>query len=260
MSRIEHRRDAGRSPRASAGASAVARTTNAGGIMIDRKTTIEPLSWGNSRRRISSGSRRHLIAVASAVALCAGLTNVARAVPLCGAGPRMNCQAAESTGLIINSTTHNRLAWKWLKGAATTLESFGMPTDSTTYALCIYAGTSAAAVAEIDIAPSATLWHPIATTGFRYRDPSGSSDGIREVVLKAGAAGVAKAVVRGRGANLTVPAGPLPLPVTAQLVNSATDGCCEEVYDDAVVNENDAARFKASTIATDLYVAASGNL
>ena len=229
--------------------------------MNGRKTTMERLCWENSGRRIAFASRWQLIAVASAVALCAGLTSAARAVPLCGAGLRMNCQAAGRTGLIINTTPRKRLAWKWLKGAATTLESFGAPTDSTAYALCIYAGTSTAAVAEIDVAASATLWHPTSTAGFNYRDPHGSSDGIRNVILKAGTAGEAKAVVRGGGANLpSVPAGPLPLPVTAQLVNSATGVCFEEVYDDAVVQENDAARFKASTMATDLYVAASGSL
>src|SRR5262245_58251748 len=244
-----------------AGGSAVDKTTHSGAIMHDCKTTMERLNGKNSGRRIAFASRRQLLAVASAMTLSAGLTSAARAVPLCAAGLRMNCQTAGRTRLIINTTPRKRLAWTWLKGAATTLDSFGAPTDSTAYALCIYAGTSSAAVAEIDVAASATLWHPTSTSGCNYRDPHGTSDGIRNVILKAGTAGEAKALVRGGGANLpSVPAGPLPLPVTAQLVNSATGVCFEEVYDDAVVTENDAARFKASTMATDLYVAASGSL
>src|SRR4030095_14163532 len=162
--------------------------------MNDRKTTTERPSWENSGRRIAFASRWQLIAMLSAVA---GLTSAARAGPLCEAGLRTNCQAAGRTGLIINTTPRRRLAWRWLKGAATTLNRFGAPSGSSAYALCIYAGTSSAAFAEIDVAASATLWHPTSAAGFNYRDPHGRSDGVRNVTLKAGTAGEAKTVVRG---------------------------------------------------------------
>jgi hypothetical protein len=182
---------------------------------------------------------------------------------LCDKGRQVDCRSASRSLLIknVSNDARDRLTWRWQKGAATTLADFGAPTGTTAYALCLYAGTSTAAIAAADIAPSAKLWSAKGTRGFRYRDPSGSSDGIRKVILEAGVAGKAKVVVRGEGANLpAVPAGPLPLAVTAQLVNNATDVCFEDVYDDAVVKENDAERFTASTITTDLYVAASGSL
>lgn len=194
--------------------------------------------------------RRRLIGVACAAVLCGEIAAAASALPLCGAGLQGNCRAAERSPLILrNSPAHakDRLSWGWLKGAATALEDFGVPTGTTAYALCIYAGTSTAAIFEADIAPSATRWSPGGTTGFRYRDPSLSSDGIRKAILKAGAAGKAKAVVRGRGGALPdPPAGPLPLPVTVQLANSANPVCFEGVYDGAGVKQNDAEKFKAT--------------
>ena len=88
------------------------------------------------------------------VVLLAGVAGAARAAPLCGAGLRRNCQAARSTRLVVgNSTDHAKdsLSWDWLQGAATTLEQLGVPTGSTEYAPCIYAGTSTAAIAEAAI-------------------------------------------------------------------------------------------------------------
>ncbi len=181
--------------------------------------------------------------------LCAGLASAAGAAPLCGAGLQTNCRSAGRTRLVIRNSpddAKDKLVWKWRKGAATTLADLGAPTGATAYALCIYAGTSSVAIAAADIAPSATLWRPTNTTGFRYKDGAGSSAGIRKVILKAGGAGKARAVVRGKGANLPdPPAGPLPLPVTAQLVNSTTDVCFEAVYAGATVN--DAATFTGGT-------------
>jgi hypothetical protein len=114
------------------------------------------------------------------------------------------------------------VVWKWLKGAATTLEEFGMPAGTTAYALCIYAGTASIAVAEI--APSATFWTPAGSTGLKYKDTTGSSDGVQKVILKSGAAGKAKALVKGKGTNLPdPPAGPFTLPVTTQLVNDSNN-------------------------------------
>jgi hypothetical protein len=65
-------------------------------------------------------------------------------------------------------------------------------------------------------------------------------------VLRSGRAGRAKALVRGRGANLPAePVPPLALPVTAQLVHDSDGTCFESVYDAADVIRNDAGQFKA---------------
>ena len=39
--------------------------------------------------------------------------------------------------------------WKWIKGAATTIAEFGLPTGTTAYTLCLYAGTAALGDATI---------------------------------------------------------------------------------------------------------------
>src|SRR4029453_16500882 len=186
-----------------------------------------------------------------AVLLSTGLASAARAASsdLCGNGFRDDCRSAGRSRLSIENSTNDakdRLAWRWLKGAAATLPQFGVPTGSTAYALCIYDGTSTTAIAEADIAPSATLWRPKGTTGFRYRDPALGFGGIGALLLKAGATGKAKAVVRGKGMSLPDPSGPLTLPVTVQLVNSSNDACFEGIFDVAAVKKNDDESFEAS--------------
>jgi cysteine-rich repeat protein len=161
---------------------------------------------------------------------------------------RANCRdALKSLLLIKNSQTDDnkdKLIFKWIKGAATTVEEFGLPTGTTSYALCLYAGT--AAIASATVPPSATLWAPAGTTGFKYKDPARAQDGIQKIILKAGAAGKSKALVKGKGANLPQPpAGPLALPVTAQLVNDANAVCFEGVFDTADVIKNETEQFKA---------------
>lgn len=164
-------------------------------------------------------------------------------------GIRSGCRSAQKSALLIKSSdpdTKDKLIFKWLKGEATTVEDLGTPAGTTSYALCIYAGTAAIAVATIP--PSATLWSPTGSTGFKYKDASGSADGIQKIGLKSGAAGKAKALLKGKGANLPdPPAGPLALPVTAQLVNDANAVCYEGVFDSASVKKNDAQQFKAKT-------------
>lgn len=203
---------------------------------------------GSSRGHTVRASRSHLITVATAVVLCAGFASGARAATLCG-GIQASCRTADRSSLRLKNSsndTQDRLAWKWLRGAATTVADFGMPTGTTQYALCIYAGTSTAAIAEADIAPSSTLWGVRGTTGFRYKDRALTSDGIRKVRLAAGDTGQAKVVVTGKGANLPdPPAGPLALPVTVQMVNSSNSVCFEGSYNSADVKTNTAVLFRA---------------
>ena len=167
----------------------------------------------------------------------------------CDPAIRTTCRSALKSLLLLKNSSDDekdKLVWKWLKGAATTLEELGVPTATTAYALCIYSGTSAAAIAEADIPPSATLWQPSGSTGFKYKDPARTQDGIQKALLKAGAAGKAKALVKGKGTGLPdPPAGPLTLPITAQLVNSGNIVCFEGVYDTADVIKNEADQFKA---------------
>jgi cysteine-rich repeat protein len=185
---------------------------------------------------------------------CEG-TNLCTAGQCDGAGScvgtiRTGCRSALKSSLTIKNPSgdKDKLIWKWLKGAATTLGEFGSPTTTTEYALCVYAGTSAVPIIEAEVAPSGTLWAPAGTTGLKYKDPAGTADGVTKVTLKEGVAGKAKALLKGKGADLpNPPAGPYTLPVTAQLVNSDNSVCFEGVYDLADIKKNEAEQFKAKT-------------
>jgi cysteine-rich repeat protein len=163
--------------------------------------------------------------------------------------PRISgCKAAGKSLLLLkdNATddSKDKLTFKWLKGAETTLGELGTPASTTHYALCLYAGT---AVATVTV-PAGANWQPLGTTGFKYRDPSGTGApaGAQKAVLKSGAAGKSKVLVKGKGSNLPddlVPA--LPLPVTAQLVNDVNSTCFSAVYTSGNVIKNAGKQFKA---------------
>ncbi|MGH7786060.1 MAG: hypothetical protein ACRERC_04290 [Candidatus Binatia bacterium] len=161
--------------------------------------------------------------------------------------PVGSCKVAGKSILLLKNNTSDdgkdKLIWKWLKGANTTLPELGTPTGATAYTLCLYAGTASAAVAIPAGPPS---WQVLGSKGFKFKSATGLPDGAQKVVLKSGATGKAKALVKGKGTDLPdslVPA--LPLPVTAQLVNDANSTCFEAVYAPASVLKNDARQFKA---------------
>jgi cysteine-rich repeat protein len=161
-------------------------------------------------------------------------------------GPRTSCGAAGKSLLLLKNNSDDqkdKLVWKWLKGAATTLADLGLPTGTTNYTLCLYSGTSSATVAL----PAGPNWTPLGTKGFKYKDPAGSPDGAQKATLKSGAAAKAKALVKGKGTNLPdlVGAPALVLPVTAQLVNDANSVCFGGAFDAGDVLKNDARQFKA---------------
>src|SRR5262249_27510338 len=62
--------------------------------------------------------------------------------------PPSGCRAAGKSLIVIKETGNaakDTLVWKWIKGDATTLAELGQPTGTTSYALCLYAGTTALA-------------------------------------------------------------------------------------------------------------------
>ncbi len=166
-----------------------------------------------------------------------------RTHPALCAVPAADCRTAAKSTLTVKHSrkdAKNALSWKWLKGAATTPEDLGLPTGTTNYALCVYAGTAATAVAL----PAGTTWQAARAAGFKFKDVSGVPDGARKAVTDSGAAGKAKALVSGKGINL--PDGifpPLALPVTVQLVNE-NGTCFGATYDGA--SKNSARAFKAT--------------
>jgi hypothetical protein len=141
-------------------------------------------------------------------------------------------------------STKDKIVWKWVKGEETMLADFGSPQTTTAYALCLFTGTTS--VAAVRVPPSSTFWTPISTKGFKYLDPDRTVNAVGKVLLKKGAAGKAKALLKGKGVALAdLPAGPLDLPVTAQLVNSENTICYEGVYDTGDIIKNEEEKFKA---------------
>lgn len=171
------------------------------------------------------------------------------AAGVCGVGaPRSGCRTALKSALALKNDADDgkdKLIWKWLKGAATTQGELGLPTGTTTYTLCLYAGTSATAIGSAAVPPGGN-WQAISDKGYKFKDPGGTPDGVTKAILKGGAAGKAKALVKGKGAGLPDPLGAaLPLPVVAQLVTDDSALCFEGEYDFGDVIKNDAAQFKA---------------
>jgi endoglycosylceramidase len=174
-----------------------------------------------------------------------GATTVSFAVvpPGCGDVPAVGCRrpVAANTGILAiteaATAAKDRLQWTWAKGAATTTADFGDPTASTSYRLCVYdreAGVPRL-VASTGLAAGGTCngkpcWRAT-STGFRYTDKNAAIEGVRQVVLKAGAAGRSKIQVRAQGPKLAVP--PLPFaqgPTTTVQLRSSGGVCWEADY------------------------------
>jgi cysteine-rich repeat protein len=177
--------------------------------------------------------------------LCATTCNGAGS---CAPAIRNTCRSALKSVLVVKNppgdSTKDKIVWKWVKGEETMLADFGSPQTTTEYALCLYTGTTAAAVVRVP--PSAAFWTPISTKGFKYLDPDRTVNAVGKVLLKQGAAGKAKALLKGKGLALAdLPAGPLDLPLTAQLVNSTNAICYEGVYDTGDIIKNEEEKFKA---------------
>lgn len=124
------------------------------------------------------------------------------------------------------NSANDRLLWRWRRGAETLVDAFGDPTTTTAYALCVYDGGGLALDAAVPAGGTCNgrpCWART-SAGFVYRDRTGARDGIQRLVLRAGAAGKARILAKGRGPGLGMPAlGALASPVTVQLRNA---GAC----------------------------------
>ncbi len=175
----------------------------------------------------------------------------------CGAVPPAGCRHQTVSGrgsLALRddaSAAKDRLAWSWVNGAATARADFGDPTAGTSYRLCLWdeaAGTPRLAlstgVAAAGTCSGAPCWRASAS-GFRYKDRGAAAEGVRQLVLKAGADGRSKIQLRGQGPRLALPSS-LPLAqdpkLTVQL-RSSTGTCWEATYA-APAARDDAGQFK----------------
>jgi len=172
----------------------------------------------------------------------------------CVAAPRTDCRASlapTKSKLDVRDgepSLRDSLGWTWSKGAATTRTELGDPTASSDVALCVFDPVVGvllqARVPAGGLCGGKPCWRADAK-GFRYTDAAGSAGGITKLQLVAGTAGKAKALVRGKGAELDVPSPPYALPVRVQLQVEG-GACFESVHGPAGVRRNDGDVFKAT--------------
>lgn len=157
--------------------------------------------------------------------------------------------------------TDDQLRWKFVKGTATDAADLGDPTADEGYVLCLYDASSpgGALLMENRIPASGTcgskpcwkaLGNPAGSKGYRYKDNDRTPHGIQKMVLKPGADGKSKVVIKGGQDHVFdggpgTPALPLTLPVTVQLQN-ASGACWQATYDTAGVGVNEPGFYKGS--------------
>ncbi len=174
---------------------------------------------------------------------------------LCGALPTAGCRgtAPLAASLKIRNDVADKkdqLQWKWNKGDATLLADFGDPTTNASYLLCIYDGSAEPQPLLASAAPAggvcrkgAPCWKA-KSTSYQYKDGLLTPDGVFQVQLREGLTdGAAKIQLKSKGGNVLPPTGPLTLPVTVQMKNTATGACWEATYTSA--STNDDVQFKA---------------
>ncbi len=170
--------------------------------------------------------------------------------------PELGCVAAPRTGCAVpvqsrkaqlqvkdspKGEASDQLAWKWLKGSATTAGDFGDPATADGLDLCVFDRSQAVPrlVFRAHVPPgrmcgTKPCWVDKGAKGFTYADKLGTPDGITQLTLTPGTDGKARILVRGKGTNLSthafgLPAPPVMLPLTVQL-QSAAGGCWEASY------------------------------
>jgi hypothetical protein len=188
------------------------------------------------------------------------LSNVVDSPAPCASGPvaAADCHATTVPGksqLAIKDKSPNKrdqLKWKWTKGAATDASELGNPlSGNTTYTLCVYdrdAGTPTV-VSSLVVPPGGTCggkpcWK-VSAGGFTYNDKTLTHDGVKQLRLRAGAAGKPQVALQAKGAGLDFAPGWLPLAqspsVTVQLTNDA--GACWGADYTAPARANDGGAF-----------------
>lgn len=162
---------------------------------------------------------------------------------ICVSGPPPACRDAEKSKIVASAKSPGKehLVWNWKNGAATTQDEMGDPTSLTDYALCLRQGPSQTLAVDAVLSPSAS-WKAT-DKGYAYADRTGAVHGLVKVVLKGGAEGKSSVSLKGKGTNLPLPAFPLSLPVTVQLVSGTGNACYQASFSSS--DKNTETEFKA---------------
>ncbi len=140
------------------------------------------------------------------------------------------CEQASATSIVLRRLSTDSVSWSWQNGDATPLSALGDPTALNDYDFCVYSGgTNALGTPGLVLgarAPAGDDWR-LSRRGFAYARPDRTPDGVRRVLLNAGAAGKSRMAVKGLGDELALPVlQGLALPLTAQL-KSRSDGATQ---------------------------------
>ena len=155
--------------------------------------------------------------------------------------------------------TRDQLTWKLTKGDATTVADFGDPvTGGTTYDLCIYdeaAGVPSlvlqASIPAGGLCKGKPCWKGAGTAnknGFRFNDSLTGSAGIWKITLKPGLDGKTKVQVKGKGANLSLPALPLSQSPAVTVQLKASSGVCWGATYEPPADKNEPDQFKDKVV------------
>lgn len=164
----------------------------------------------------------------------------------CGSAPATGCLSSAGSILALKDNAgddgKDKLLWKWIHGDALTQGQLADPMVDASYALCLYAGPTNAPIGHA-ILPPGSDWGAIGDKGYKFK--GSTPDGLTGAVLKGGAAGRAKALVKGKGAGLPDPTLPMAYPVTVQLRQEGSPLCLESIFTSADQVKNELGQFKA---------------
>lgn len=163
---------------------------------------------------------------------------------LCTPAPLGGCRVATKSLFLVKDNTSDdtkdKTIFKWIKGAATTQTEFSDPINTALYAVCVY---EAGALSYSMVIPPGPAWTPIGSKGFKYKELTGSAQGVQKIILKGSTDPKSKVLVKGRGLALPDPVPPLTMNVEVQVVNSDNGICWGTLF--TGFKKNQAGLFKA---------------
>ncbi|HYC54643.1 MAG TPA: hypothetical protein VEL28_06875 [Candidatus Binatia bacterium] len=155
--------------------------------------------------------------------------------------PGSPCRTAQSSGLTIKkgkTSAKDKLVWKWSRGQSVSFEELSDPRQDG-YTLCLYTGDTFRAQLLLPDEPA--RWKVLAGKGYKYKDKSGTPDGVTGATLKASDADKSKAKVKGKGENLPdLDLGEVETPIIVRLVGGSSNVCLESSFgpEDVIRNTN----------------------
>lgn len=204
---------------------------------------------------VTPDSRHIYVGASSSSPVTSALLVFAPLPSACPSAPALDCreQTEPGTGRLKiqdkSPDSRDQVKWTWAKGEETPEAALGDPAfGGTEYVFCTYDGSqelvfSATPATGPDFCSDGQRCWKDLRSGYSYKDPHRTLDGIATIRLKPGDVGKAKLKIKAQRLNLDPPALPLTLPVIAQL--HASNGECWESRYSTFVKKNDGVQFNA---------------